>query len=55
MRHSIGDLIYVTNGKGEIFKCRINNIGKEYVISKVVDSYKYPDNFTLIIHSAFQS
>jgi 16S rRNA (uracil1498-N3)-methyltransferase len=45
MRHSIGDLIYVTNGKGEIFKCRINNIGKEYVISKVVDSYKYPDNY----------
>lgn len=41
MRHKIGDEIYVTNGKGNIIKCVIDNISKDEVNCNIIETYTF--------------
>lgn len=41
MKHQIDDKIYVTNGMGNIFKCRISHVNKKIVEAKVLDEFKF--------------
>ncbi len=45
MRHSIGDEIYITNGKGSIYKVVISKVGKEYVTTNIKTEIKYINKF----------
>jgi 16S rRNA (uracil1498-N3)-methyltransferase len=45
MRHKINDEIYVTNGLGKIFKCRISQVNKKIVEAKILDEFKYEERF----------
>lgn len=45
MRHQINDEIYVTNGIGQIFKCRIIEINKKNVKTKNLNEFKFKDRF----------
>jgi 16S rRNA (uracil1498-N3)-methyltransferase len=41
MRHTQGDEIHITNGKGEIYLARIENINSDHLTAGVISSYKY--------------
>lgn len=45
MRHQINDEIYVTNGLGKIFKCRISHFNKKNIGTKILDDYSYKEKF----------
>ena len=45
MRHQIDDEIYITNGIGKIFKCRISQVNKKIVETKILNEYKYEERF----------
>jgi 16S rRNA (uracil1498-N3)-methyltransferase len=45
MRHQIDDEIYVTNGKGKIFKCRISHVSKKIVEAKILDEFNFEERF----------
>ncbi len=44
MRHREGDLLYVTDGLGKIYKTQISEIYKTEVIVKIEESVEQPDN-----------
>lgn len=44
MRHTIGDIIYVTNGKGEICKCSISIIYKDKISATISEKFSYPNH-----------
>jgi len=44
MRHTIGDLIYVTDGEGYIYKCRINNISKTSLTVEIQSKEHFENN-----------
>jgi len=46
MRHSPGDEIYITNGKGEIFLSIIKEIKKDLIKAQVKDVLKYENEFS---------
>jgi 16S rRNA (uracil1498-N3)-methyltransferase len=48
MRHAIGDKVYVTNGKGEIFLSIIKEIKKDYLTASVEKILKYENEFSNI-------
>lgn len=41
MRHQIDDEIFITNGAGKIYKCRINKISKQEVVTQVIEEYNF--------------
>lgn len=41
MRHDKDDEIYITNGNGKIFKCRILLLKKKYIQAKILEEYQY--------------
>src|ERR1035437_4249860 len=41
MRHSVGDTIFVTDGKGNIFKASITDIYKTNLSAKLLNTYSY--------------
>jgi 16S rRNA (uracil1498-N3)-methyltransferase len=43
MRHSAGDELYVTNGKGNIFRTEITHAEKEFVTAHILETYTYAD------------
>lgn len=45
MRHSEGDIIYVTDGKGTIYKTEITDIKKNNAILRIVQALKYQNEF----------
>lgn len=45
MRHSAGDEIYVTDGKGNIYKCAIDVIKKDAVFVLVKDKFRYEEKY----------
>ena len=44
MRHREGDMLYVTDGFGRIYKTQISEIHKTEVIAKIEDSVEQPNN-----------
>ena len=48
MRHSEGDEIYVTNGKGEIFLSNIKEIKKDFLVAFAKKKLKYENEFSNI-------
>ena len=48
MRHKIDDEIYVTNGLGKIFKCRISLVNKKIVEAKILDEFNFEERFPSI-------
>ncbi|MFO7448318.1 MAG: RsmE family RNA methyltransferase [Ignavibacteriaceae bacterium] len=48
MRHTINDEIYLTDGKGKIFFSRIDEIKKDYLSVKILNSYSYPNTLANI-------
>jgi 16S rRNA (uracil1498-N3)-methyltransferase len=45
MRHQIHDEIYITNGMGKIFKCRIIQIDNKKVTTKILDEFMFQQRF----------
>lgn len=45
MRHSAGDLIHVTDGKGKIFKAEISKQDKKKTELRIIEQLNYPNNF----------
>ena len=41
MRHSVHDIIYITDGKGKIYESKINHISKNSLSAKPLKSYQY--------------
>ena len=41
MRNSIGDVIYITDGEGKIYKTEIEKIGKDNLSGKILDTISY--------------
>lgn len=46
MRHKIGDIIFVTNGKGIITKASIKEVNKELIICQKIDVYNYKNELS---------
>ncbi|HCY76456.1 MAG TPA: hypothetical protein DHV28_11085 [Ignavibacteriales bacterium] len=46
MRHSIGDKIFATDGKGKIFEGRIENINRDSIKAEVVKEYNYSNRLS---------
>jgi 16S rRNA (uracil1498-N3)-methyltransferase len=49
MRHTNGDIIYVTDGKGFIYKTEIKNISRDHLSSEIVETYRYENQFSNFI------
>ncbi len=45
MRHKINDEIYITNGKGQLFKSRIIEFNKENVEARILNEFKFEERF----------
>ena len=48
MRHKTGDEIYVTNGKGSIYKALINEIDKKEIACSIIEEQQYANKFEKI-------
>lgn len=48
MRHKINDILYVTDGKGTIYKSTISEIEKNKVVITIAESTKYDNKFSNI-------
>ncbi len=46
MRHQFGDLLYVTDGKGTIYKSTISLIEKRKLVVTIIESTKYENSFS---------
>jgi 16S rRNA (uracil1498-N3)-methyltransferase len=40
MRNKVGDILYITNGKGSIFKCKILSIGSDRLSARIINVTK---------------
>jgi 16S rRNA (uracil1498-N3)-methyltransferase len=49
MRHNINDEIFVTDGKGKIFKTQIGQIDKKEITVKIIEEINYPNKYENII------
>lgn len=49
MRNNIGDIFYVTDGKGKIYKSEILYIEKRLLSAKIIEGYHYPEKNKNII------
>ena len=49
MRHSVNDLIHVTDGVGHIFECEVNKLSKELLILNIKKIYSYKNEYPNII------
>lgn len=49
MRHKVDDNIYVTNGEGKIFFCRIEKITKERILCIINNVQKYENKYSNIV------
>ncbi len=49
MRHRIGDKIFVTDGKGKIYKCAINYVTKKEIKCIIAEQYIFNNNLSNII------
>lgn len=45
MRHSIGDELNITNGKGDIFVCKIVDTDKGNLFCKIIETKKYLEEY----------
>lgn len=45
MRHALGDELFATDGKGSIYKTKINNVSREEVDSLILESFPFQNNF----------
>ncbi|MGD8778277.1 MAG: RsmE family RNA methyltransferase [Ignavibacteria bacterium] len=45
MRHRKGDVIYVTNGEGVIYKTCLNEVSQNLITADIIELYKYEDDF----------
>ena len=43
MRHAVQDLVYITDGKGNIYRSKIINIQKESLTAETVEAFHYED------------
>ena len=48
MRHLPGDIIFVTNGAGKIFKSEIDNFNKDSVHLQIISTYEYENKLSNI-------
>lgn len=48
MRHKLGDEIFVTDGKGDIYKTEIERFDKKSLAARIISSTSYPNNFSNI-------
>lgn len=48
MRHKVDDEIYVTDGNGKVFKCRITSINKNEILLKLIDNYTLQNKYSSI-------
>ena len=48
MRHKIGDEIYVTDGKGVIYKTEIERFDKKSLSVRIISTTSYPNKFSTI-------
>jgi 16S rRNA (uracil1498-N3)-methyltransferase len=46
MRHNIGDDIYITDGKGNIYKTKIHGIHKNYLTAEIIHTVKYKNELS---------
>lgn len=49
MRHSAGDLLYITDGKGAIYKSEITDTKKNKIALKILELHSYTNKFEDII------
>lgn len=45
MRHTVGDIIYATDGKGKIYQTKISLIKKDIISLDIINNYLYFNNF----------
>jgi 16S rRNA (uracil1498-N3)-methyltransferase len=45
MRNNIGDILYVTNGVGSIFKSEISSIEKDQLSAKIIETVEHKNRF----------
>ncbi len=45
MRHSVGDILHVTDGKGNYFETKISDITKSNVVASIKSTKKYSNKF----------
>jgi 16S rRNA (uracil1498-N3)-methyltransferase len=45
MRHKVGDEIYITGGRGVIYKTEIERFAKESLSAKIISTTSYPNKF----------
>ncbi len=43
MRHKLNDEIFITNGKGSIYKTIIEQVDKKIIASRIVEEFKFPN------------
>jgi len=48
MRHKIGDEIFVTDGKGVIYKTEIERFEKKSLLARIISTTSYPNKFSTI-------
>jgi 16S rRNA (uracil1498-N3)-methyltransferase len=48
MRHSLGDEIYLTDGKGKIYKSKIDSMTNKALLVKIIETYEYENKFSNI-------
>jgi len=45
MRSKVGEMLYITNGKGTIFKTEISSINRDKLSAKIIETVKYENSF----------
>jgi 16S rRNA (uracil1498-N3)-methyltransferase len=43
MRNSVGDILFVTDGEGSIFKCKISKVNKTELSAQIIDHQQFED------------
>ncbi|MFA7229434.1 MAG: RsmE family RNA methyltransferase, partial [Melioribacteraceae bacterium] len=49
MRHKVGDIVYVTDGKGNIYRAEILTVDKKIIAASVKDSVFYDNPFKNLV------
>lgn len=45
MRNAAGNIIYITDGKGTIYKTEIEKVEKDYLVGKILEIHSYENDF----------
>lgn len=46
MRHKVDDVIYVTDGNGNVFKCQITSIGKNEILFNIIENFSIQKKYS---------